>query len=353
MKIALLTDTHFGGRNDSLIFDRYFARFYDEVFFPKVKEEGITQMIHLGDMFDRRKYINFNTLNSCREYFFDKAAAAGIKIDAIVGNHDAYYKNKIDVNSTRLLLGQYTNVTPIDRATTLVYDQTKICLMPWICKDNYEDSMKHIKKTSAQILMGHLELKGFGMYFGEHNEHGYERSIFNKFDIVYSGHFHHKDTQQQFTYLGSPYEMTWSDYDDIRGFHIFDTDTRELTFYRNPFKMFHKVQYNDTTETIEELLDHDFTQYEGAMVKVVIGERNNPYAFSQFVDRLEKANPANVTFVDDTLDLNFDDEDLSDVDDTPTFIVNRVNQIPQERLIEPLKKLMLELHAQAINQTRV
>jgi DNA repair exonuclease SbcCD nuclease subunit len=353
MRLALITDTHFGGRNDSLIFDRYFAKFYEEIFFPMIEKEGITRVIHLGDTFDRRKYVNFNTLYSCREYFFKRAEALGLKIDMIVGNHDSYYKNKIDVNSVDLLLGQFRNINPVSEPTTYTYDGTKICLMPWICKDNYDQAMNEIATTKAQILMGHLELKGFGMYRGEHNEHGYERDIFDKFDLVFTGHFHHKDSQGHISYLGSPYEMTWSDYDDDRGFHVFDTDTRELTFYKNPFKMFHKIQYNDVTQTIEELLDHDFTQYEGTMVKVVISEKSNPYAFSQFVDRLEKVNPANVSFVDDTLDLNFDDEDLGDVDDTPTFIKNRVDQLPQERLRKPLKKLMLSLHAEAINQTRV
>lgn len=336
-----------------MIFDRYFAKFYTDVFFPTVEKEGITQVIHLGDTFDRRKYVNFNTLYSCREYFFKKAQELGLIIDMIVGNHDSYYKNRIDLNSVDLLLGQFQNITPISKPTSISYGGTEIALMPWICKDNYEQAMEFISETKAQILMGHLELKGFGMYKGEHNEYGYDREIFDKFDLVFTGHFHHKDTQGHISYLGSPYEMTWTDYDDDRGFHIFDTDTRELTFVRNPYRMFYKIGYNDVMSDIDEILSQDFTQYEGTMVKVVISEKSNPYAFSQFIDRLEKVNPANVSFVDDTLDLNFDDEDLGDVDDTPTFIKNRVNQIPQERLRKPLKKLMLALHREAINMTRV
>ena len=72
MKVALVTDTHFGARSDNLAFDSYFEQFYTDFFFPTLEEKGIKTICHLGDIFDRRKYINFNTLRSCKRYFFDK-----------------------------------------------------------------------------------------------------------------------------------------------------------------------------------------------------------------------------------------------------------------------------------------
>ena len=69
MKIALLTDTHFGARNDSPAFSKYFFKFYDEVFFPYLKENNITTLIHLGDIVDRRKFINFKTSHDFRKNF--------------------------------------------------------------------------------------------------------------------------------------------------------------------------------------------------------------------------------------------------------------------------------------------
>ena len=61
MKIALLNDTHFGARNDSPAFLDYFMRFYNEIFFPYLKDNNIKTLIHLGDVVDRRKFINFKT----------------------------------------------------------------------------------------------------------------------------------------------------------------------------------------------------------------------------------------------------------------------------------------------------
>jgi predicted phosphodiesterase len=58
MKIAIINDTHCGMRNSSDIFIEYQDTFYTKVFFPYLKENNIKQIIHLGDYFDHRKYIN-------------------------------------------------------------------------------------------------------------------------------------------------------------------------------------------------------------------------------------------------------------------------------------------------------
>ena len=69
MKIALITDTHFGARNDSEVFNDYFFKFYDNTFFPYLEEHNIKHCIHLGDITDRRKFINFKTLQKFRHDF--------------------------------------------------------------------------------------------------------------------------------------------------------------------------------------------------------------------------------------------------------------------------------------------
>jgi DNA repair exonuclease SbcCD nuclease subunit len=72
MKIAILGDCHFGMRGDSLEFHNYYKKFYEEVFFPYLIENNIDTVFQMGDLFDRRKFINFNTLYLARQYFFDK-----------------------------------------------------------------------------------------------------------------------------------------------------------------------------------------------------------------------------------------------------------------------------------------
>ena len=210
MKIALITDTHFGARSDSIPFDNFFEKFYTEKFFPELEKRQIKTIIHLGDIFDRRKFINFNTYKKCREYFFDKAQEMQIDMHMIPGNHDTYFKNTNEVNSPELLLKDYDNITIYPEVTKLTFDEHDILFTPWICSDNYKQTMEAINETDAKVCFGHYELAGFQMYKGHANDHGMDPKIFDKFDLVCSGHFHHRSSNGNITYLGNPYEITWS-----------------------------------------------------------------------------------------------------------------------------------------------
>jgi DNA repair exonuclease SbcCD nuclease subunit len=261
MKVAIITDQHFGGRNDSVHFLDYYDKFYTETFFTTIDKNNINTVIILGDTFDRRKYINFYSLKRTKEMFFDPLHKRGINVQMLAGNHDTYFKNTNNVNSIDLLLGEYDNINVIHSPKTIYVDPVHICMIPWICAENYNDSMNQIQNTNADICMGHFEIEGFVMHRGAICEEGLDRSIFKHFDAVFSGHYHHKSKQNNIQYLGNPYEMTWIDYNDERGFHLFDLETKELQFIKNPNVMFHKIIYDDKNESITQITGKDLKQY--------------------------------------------------------------------------------------------
>ena len=231
MKIALITDTHWGARGDSLTFLNYFKKFYDNIFFPYLEEHNIKTCIHLGDVVDRRKFINFKILNDLRTNFVERLWKLGVDTHIIIGNHDTFHKNTNELNSIEEIFTTHEGkVEPwmYSSPKEVDFDGLGILMMPWINEDNYGECMKAIKNTQCQILMGHLEVKGFEQHIGSWSHEGVEANVFDKFDMAMSGHFHHKSDNGTVYYLGNPYEITWSDYKDPRGFHIFDTDTREL-----------------------------------------------------------------------------------------------------------------------------
>lgn len=349
MKIALITDTHFGARSDSLPFDAFFKRFYDEIFFPTLLREHITNVIHLGDVFDRRKYINFNILKNCREYFFDVMAERGMHVHMLAGNHDTYFKNTNDVNSPDLLLRDYNNITVIDQPQSLQLDHTSILMMPWICADNYGECMAAINASTDPALFGHLELAGFVMHKGMQSEGGMEPKLFDKFDLVCSGHFHHRSRKGNIQYLGNPYEITWNDYDDPRGFHIFDTETLDLTFIENPYRMFVRYVYDDTNMDPDTI---DASEFADKNVKLVVVNKNNFYKFDLFVDRLYKQNLLELKIIEDFSEFEaeaLDDENLN-IEDTMSLLNTFVDGTETDADKQRIKTLLKELYVEAQNQ---
>ena len=354
MKIALLGDTHFGARNDNSAFHDYFDKFYTDIFFPYLEANGIDTVVQFGDLFDRRKYINFSTLSRARKYFFNPLAEQGLRMHVFVGNHDTFYKNTNEVNSPELLLESYTNINVYSDPTDIILDGTKITLLPWVCSSNYEQCIHHIERTSAQILFGHLELAGFEMHRGAVNDHGqFDNDVLSKFDIVCSGHFHHKSSRGNIHYLGTPYEMSWSDYNDPRGFHIFDTETRELTFIRNPYTMFNKIHYDDSDDltTMEEILDINPEQYRNTFVKVIVRQKTNPYWFDLFINKLEKSGVVDLQVVEDHLNLNLeDDADIIDeAEDTLTILRKVVDGIDTNVPKKELDNFLANLYSEALH----
>lgn len=347
MKAVLITDTHFGARGDSLAFDNFFRKFYEEVFWPEIDKRGIDTIFHLGDCFDRRKYINFNSLKNCREYFFDQAQSRNITISMIVGNHDTFFKNTNDVNSPGLLLNDYTNIATYNRPYTVNVDGTSILLMPWICTDNYQECMEAISDTDADVCFAHLELAGYQMWAGQESHDGFDPALFKKFKLVCSGHFHHRQSKGNVTYLGNPYEMFWQDYNDRRGFHIFDTDTLELEFIENPFIMFTKIYYDDTKDN-----GYSNADFQNKHIKLIVVNKTDTYAYEKFLEKIYKANPVEVKIVEDFSEFEaaaIDDEDV-DVSDTLTLLTQYVDAIDAEVDKERLKNLMKTLYIESQNQ---
>lgn len=355
MKLCILGDTHFGARGDSLDFHRYFEKFYNEVLFPYLKANDIEVIFQLGDLFDRRKYINFNSLHLCRQYFFDRCEILGIKVHTLLGNHDIAYKNTLEVNSTGLLLNEYNNVEYYDSFETINFDGLNIDIVPWLCDENEVKIFEQMKESKSQICFGHFDIAGFQMEKGILSDTGVDKKVFSRYDIVLSGHFHHKSTDGQITYTGTPYEMTWSDYNDPKGFHIFDTDTRELEFVENPFHMFNKVMYDDKIHDFEYWKTYDFDSLKDSYVKVVVLNKQNPYLFDTVIDTLYKKGIADISIVEDFSDIVFDqDQELIDqAEDTMTILNKYIDNLSLNVENEKLKSLMRELYVEALNSEMI
>jgi len=352
MKVALITDQHLGGKQDSQNFLNYIERFYREQFFPYLSENNISGVIDLGDTFDRRKFVNFNTLDKVRQFYFDVLNEQGINLYSIVGNHSTYYRNTNSVNSSDLLYGHYDNVWVFSEPASILLDGLKVDILPWINSENYDKTMKFIKSSKNQVAFGHLEVAGFAMYKGYNSEDGIPKDLFKGYEIVCSGHYHHKSSQGNIHYLGAPYEITWNDYDDPRGFHVFDTETREIEFIRNKFRLFEKIYYDD------EKVDYtnvDTTEYKNKIVKLIVEKQNDRAVYENFVDKLYVSDLADLTILEDLSEYSarYEGEGTDDIEvgNTSDFLDEYVDNLPDNGSDEKrkIKKLLKVIYDEALN----
>ena len=343
MKIAVITDQHLDGRKGSLPFWNFFQKFYDEIFFPTLEREGITTVLDLGDTFDNRKSLDFNTFARIKEHYFDRLRKYDVYM--ILGNHTTYYKNSSHINSPELLLEQYDNIRIFSEPYECSFGSKNFLLLPWINHANTEISDKFLETSNADICCGHLEIDGFEVTPGMRFDHGgFKPSKFKRFDRVWSGHFHHRSKKGNIQYLGNPYQMFWNDYKDQRGFHIYDTETDKLKFIKNPFEIFEKVFYNDTEHDYNKL---DASFYKNKFIKIIVEEKQNYQMFETLVDRLYNAGVYDVKIVE-TLVSEDEKQDLEvSTKDTLTLLNEYIDEVEIAVDKSDLKKLMRSLYIES------
>ena len=311
MKVAIITDTHYGARKGSDHLHNYFEMFYRDVFFPSLEKYQVDTVIHMGDIFDSRKSIDLKSLEWSKKVVFEPLKKYNVY--AIVGNHDCYYKDTNYVNSPELLLRAYPNIKLYSKATEIKIDNLNILMLPWINSENFDETKKLIDGCESKVAMGHLEINGFRATRGHMMENGMDTSVFDKFDRVYYRHFHTRSTDGKIYYLGNPYEMYWNDVNDTRGFHIFDTNTLELTPINNPYKLFYNVYYDDTNYKL-----FNTSIYKNKIVKVIVRKKTNIKEFEKFIDKLYASGVQDLKIIEnfeiqesEEFDINEDENTLS------------------------------------------
>jgi DNA repair exonuclease SbcCD nuclease subunit len=340
MRVAVITDTHYGARKGSTHLHNYFQLFYDNIFFPTLEREKIDTVIHMGDIFDSRKSIDYQSLEWAKQVVFEPLRK--YKVYAITGNHDCYYKNTNHVNSPELLLNDYSNISTFSKATEINIDGLDILLLPWINSENYDESLEAIQNSKSKVAMGHLEINGFKATRGHMMEDGMDTDVFSKFNAVYSGHFHTRSTDGKINYLGNPYEMYWNDVNDTRGFHIFDTDTITHAPINNPYKLFYNVYYEDTPYQT-----FDSTPYENKIVKVIVRKKTNPKQFQKFIDKLYATGIQDLKIIENFELIEGEDFEMDEDENTLSLLNRYIDESEFDLDKNIIKGIFQDLYRQA------
>ena len=340
MRVAIITDTHYGARKGSKLFHDYFEQFYKNVFFPTLEKEEITTVLHLGDAFDSRKSIDYQSLDWTRRVVLEPLRK--YEVHMIVGNHDIYLRNSTKINAPSLLLQNYSNIKTYSDPEVIKIGNLNVLMIPWICADNEEKTLRLIKNSGCKVAMGHLELNGFQAHRGHIMDDGMDSIVFDNFTKVFSGHYHTRSNNGTVFYLGNPYEIFWNDVNDTRGFHIFDTETFEHTPVNNPYKMYYVIYYDD-----DNYQTFDTREYENKIVKVIVRNKSNTKKFEKFIDKLYTSNVSELKIVENLQIEENEDFEAYESEDTLS-ILNRYVEESEISLDKSIvQKMLHEIYREA------
>ena len=361
MKIAVLSDIHFGCRSNSKVFLDHFLEFFQEEVVKRCAHLGIRHLVIAGDLFDHRKLTSTEILHELNHRFWPEVWGQFVHVMILPGNHDVYHTNTLRVNALETLVPKppppiNNRLDLIMNPRTMEFEGRNILFVPWICEENEAeclDAIRAARTTDIRHVIGHFHLKGFNIGSGQVAEDGHDGNIFEGYQEVASGHFHTLSEKTvgptTIRYLSCPYEMTWADWNDPKGFHILDTEDGKYTFYRNPKRLFNKIRWSDMTKVLSRHTTSVAVQeYAGTYCRV-IKDDDTTTCFESFMENLEKV-ALDVKVVEQQEKLVVAQQDelvIADTDDVWEHIragIREKNEVDQTKL----EALFRELHKEAL-----
>lgn len=259
MRIFMTTDWHFGVYVNNLdkwlnMMEDYFHNFFIPFLKENVKEGDI--LIHCGDLYDNRTSIPIIASYKAEKILIEISKI--LPIHLIVGNHDLYNKGTNDVNSVRLF-NHVDNIHVHTSTEVLSIFDKKIVLIPWVEKRS--EMIREINSNSGDYLFCHSDLNGCLMHLNSvahRNPDKIDVDEFKKYKHVFSGHIHIRQTNKNFTFIGSPYQMDRNDMGDQKGITVLDLISGVIEFHPNNYSpVFRKftVKNEDDVEGLDLLKD--------------------------------------------------------------------------------------------------
>lgn len=347
MKVALITDTHWGKNRNNEYLIAETEKFMINQVFPEMKRQGINKMVHLGDINDNRINIGIKSISSLKSCFMRLCRENNIELEYIIGNHDCLYSTTNSVNSPKLIFEGF-DFNIYSEPTEVMLGDAKVLFLPWINPENAERSYKMIEETDAKYCFGHLEIAGFK--HGGTISKGLSMSVFSKFDLVCSGHFHGRQKIGNIYYIGNHMPLDFGEVDNDCGFHIFDTETGSLEFIPNEeYRHFIKMNYIDGMSVPNNM--------EGKSIRLYHGVKESETEFEKFVKGLQNTKPYDLELIDSTKqtikDLVSESvEDEIEKKDIPDIIVGYVDKLDSDNVPDDYKEDIKEILLNAYRDAR-
>lgn len=345
-KVLFLGDLHLGIRNGSSIFLNMMKKYFNEELFPYILKNDIKYVIQLGDILDKRKSIDFIVSNYLTNAFFKFFETNKIHFYSTVGNHDLYYRQSVELDGpSQFSNNEYIHI--VKTVTNIKIHDKNFILCPWICEENKEqiiNDLKGIKDTKNSFLCGHFELAGFPIQRGFiSDKETLPKDILSNYFKVMSGHYHSPSSKDNVSYIGTPYQLTWSDYGDKKKVVVYDFDDKEFEEIYTELEIYHKIFYSDDIKI-------NYKDYNNCYVKIILNSDYTDNKLNVFLSEFE--NSANLLGLQviNQLDANDTIEEISitDIDNPIDIMINVINdRISDENIKTLAKSLSYDIYKEA------
>jgi DNA repair exonuclease SbcCD nuclease subunit len=333
-KVALFSDLHLGLYGNSESWHEV-AKVWARWMVKELKKKKIKDILFLGDFFHNRSEISVQTIHVASE-ILDMFSEFNMII--IVGNHDAFYKNRADVHSLGLLRG-HKNLTIVDQNIEINAFDKDLLFVPW----NSE-----LPEGKFDYIFGHFEIQNFKMNNFKVCDHGLSSMDFlaSRTDTVFSGHFHHRNTKKynegSIHYIGNTFPMDFADAGNIKGYHILDIEDGSLEFFENTVSpKFKKI-------TLSKLKSYTKVDFENNIVKLIVDVEATEKQVEKIQTYISKFKPFQFHTEYNTSSKTVDDvEELDSVDlldSIDEFIEQLKMEDEKEKRVEKIMKELYERH---------
>ncbi len=317
-------DFHWGIRNAKEVFQKTSRKFIQDFLIPLINEEDISDLFILGDLFHQRQSINVKILDMVFD-LVDDLLSTGIDIHIITGNHDLYYKTSKSITSLRIFdyLNHNNQIHRYHTPEVIDLHGNRLYMVPWLQSNESKNKFpENLKKVKPDLCLGHFEINRFEIRSDFVEDDGFKQQLFkDNTKKTFSGHFHLRNEKGNITYVGTPYQTSWTDYGNTKGVYLLNFQTLRKKFIENKTapiyqKLFASSILDDETEiNLDEKAHNNF-------VKLIIDKNISEQKIQKLMATIHSHNPLTLKPVYDNTDFDSHDETCDqDMQSTPIELV--------------------------------
>lgn len=319
-EICVISDIHIGIHQSSSIWHKItldFAKWLKEI----LEKRGTRDIVIAGDIFHDRNEVSVLTMHVATEFF---KILKDFNITILVGNHDAYYRERSDINSIDIF-NEWGNINIINNvSTTKAYDKT-ITFVPWAADLR--------KIPDSDLIFGHFEITSFKMNKSKICSHGLNSiDLLKKARLIISGHFHYRDERNYsngtILYTGCPFQLDWGDSNTIKGIHFLDLKTMKYDFLPNEMSPKHiKFRLSEVLNNETGMLESLKKLTPGNFINFLIDKEIGSDKVDALINKLSSLQPLQIRpefYVDNQFNLDDLNYEFTGVD-IPSAIEEFVN----------------------------